>query len=210
MKKEKILTLAVLLPCLCINASAKSSAHISGSTSARYVLALAANGPRTTASGMRMLPADGNVKVTGVVTDNTGETVIGATVRVKGVQGGTVTDLDGKFTISAPAGGVLVVSYLGYKTQEVTVPANGRLSIVLQPESRQIEEVVVTALGIKRSEGWWRKPHHSEECQLYEFAFRQGGRRQHQCFFGRNGWRNTRRYARSEVAYAEQPGAVRH
>ena len=101
---------------------------------------------------MRMLPADGNVKVTGVVTDNTGETVIGATVRVKGVQGGTVTDLDGKFTISAPAGGVLVVSYLGYKTQEVTVPANGRLSIVLQPESRQIEEVVVTALGIKRSE----------------------------------------------------------
>lgn len=152
MKKEKILTLAVLLPCLCINASAKSSAHISGSNSARYVLALAANGPRTTASGMRMLPADGNVKVTGVVTDNTGETVIGATVRIKGVQGGTVTDLDGKFTISAPAGGVLVVSYLGYKTQEVTVPANGRLSIVLQPESRQIEEVVVTALGIKRSE----------------------------------------------------------
>ena len=152
MKKEKILTLAVLLPCLCINASAKSSAHIGGSTSARYVLALAANGPRTIASGMRMLPADGNVKVTGVVTDNTGETVIGATVRVKGVQGGTVTDLDGKFTISAPAGGVLVVSYLGYKTQEVTVPANGRLSIVLQPESRQIEEVVVTALGIKRSE----------------------------------------------------------
>ena len=152
MKKEKILTLAVLLPCLCINASAKSSAHIGGSTSVRYVLALAANGPRTIASGMRMLPADGNVKVTGVVTDNTGETVIGATVRVKGVQGGTVTDLDGKFTISAPAGGVLVVSYLGYKTQEVTVPANGRLSIVLQPESRQIEEVVVTALGIKRSE----------------------------------------------------------
>ena len=152
MKKEKILTLAVLLPCLCINASAKSSAHIGGSTSVRYVLALAANGPRTTASGTRMLPADGNVKVTGVVTDNTGETVIGATVRVKGVQGGTVTDLDGKFTISAPAGSVLVVSYLGYKTQEVTIPANGQLSIVLQPESRQIEEVVVTALGIKRSE----------------------------------------------------------
>ena len=152
MKKEKILTLAVLLPCLCINASAKSSAHIGGSTSVRYVLALAANGPRTIASGMRMLPADGNVKVTGVVTDNTGETVIGATVRVKGAQGGTVTDLDGKFTISAPAGSVLVVSYLGYKTQEVTIPANGQLSIVLQPESRQIEEVVVTALGIKRSE----------------------------------------------------------
>ncbi len=63
-----------------------------------------------------------------------------------------MTDLDGKFTISAPAGSVLVVSYLGYKTQEVTVPANGQLSIVLQPESRQIEEVVVTALGIKRSE----------------------------------------------------------
>lgn len=152
MKKEKILTLAVLLPCLCINASAKSSAHIGGSTSVRYVLALAANGPRTTASGTRMLPADGNVKVTGVVTDNTGETVIGATVRVKGAQGGAVTDLDGKFTISAPAGSVLVVSYLGYKTQEVTIPANGQLSIVLQPESRQIEEVVVTALGIKRSE----------------------------------------------------------
>ncbi len=87
MKKEKILTLAVLLPCLCINASAKSSAHIGGSTSVRYVLALAANGPRTIASGTRMLPADGNVKVTGVVTDNTGETVIGATVRVKGAQG---------------------------------------------------------------------------------------------------------------------------
>lgn len=54
-----------------------------------------------------------NVKVTGTVVDNTGEPIIGATVRVKNSQSGTATDLDGKFTLSVPKGSTLIISYIG-------------------------------------------------------------------------------------------------
>lgn len=82
------------------------------------------------------------VKMSGVVTDPTGETVIGASVMVKGTKDGAVTDLDGNFQIDADPGATLVISYIGYKTQEVKA-ASG-MKIMLQEDANDLQEVVVT------------------------------------------------------------------
>ena len=84
-------------------------------------------------------------QVRGIVVDEAGEPAIGATVQVKGTATGTVTDYDGRFSMSAPAGGTLVVSYVGFETQEIPVSANVR--VVLQSDSKLLEEVVVVAYG---------------------------------------------------------------
>ena len=87
-----------------------------------------------------------NISVNGHVEDSTGEPVIGATVRVEGQQGGVVTDFDGNFTIEAPAGAAISVSYIGYETAEVSASAN--LNIVLQDEAGlSLNEVVVIGYG---------------------------------------------------------------
>ncbi|WP_353331647.1 SusC/RagA family TonB-linked outer membrane protein [Bacteroides sedimenti] len=92
-------------------------------------------------------------KVSGVVlSEEDGQPVIGASVLVKGTTLGTSTDMDGKFTLSnIPASAkVLVVKYIGMKTSEVAIKPN--LTITLQTDAKVMEEVVVTAMGIKRSE----------------------------------------------------------
>lgn len=82
------------------------------------------------------LTASAQSKVTGTVTSANGETVIGATVKIKGVKGvGTVTDLDGKFTINAKPGQTLEISYIGYSNKTAKVPANGKISIYTIAES---------------------------------------------------------------------------
>ena len=86
-------------------------------------------------------------KISGVVTDGT-EPIIGASVRVKGTNKGTITDLDGRFSLDVAAGTELIVTYVGYK--EVTVKAAANMKVVLQEENTALSEVVVTALGIKR------------------------------------------------------------
>ncbi|MDR0394707.1 MAG: SusC/RagA family TonB-linked outer membrane protein, partial [Tannerella sp.] len=80
--------------------------------------------------------------------DESGDPVIGATIQLKGTSQGTVSDIDGNFTLSAPAGGTLVISYVGYRTQEVPVSANVR--VVLEIDSEILEELVVTAMGLTR------------------------------------------------------------
>ena len=90
------------------------------------------------------------VRVQGTVVDEAGEPIIGATVVVKGTSQGTVTDVDGSFTLTAPADGTLVVSYVGYATQEV--PVSTTVRVVLSEEVEMLEEVIVTAMGIRRSE----------------------------------------------------------
>lgn len=87
----------------------------------------------------------------GQVVDENGEPVIGATVTVKGTNKATATDIDGNFTLKAPKGSKLVVSYLGYTDKEVVADGNAMV-ISLQESQFQLGEVVVTALGIKRSE----------------------------------------------------------
>lgn len=90
--------------------------------------------------------------VSGIVKDENGLPIIGATVKVHGAQMGVVTDIDGKFSLKTSVGSVLTVSYIGYKTQDIKVQEGGSLNIKLEPESKQLNEVVVTALGIKRSQ----------------------------------------------------------
>ncbi|WP_298651337.1 SusC/RagA family TonB-linked outer membrane protein [uncultured Proteiniphilum sp.] len=87
-------------------------------------------------------------QVRGIVTDESGDPVIGATIQIKGTSQGTVSDIDGNFTLSAPAGGTLVISFVGYATQEVAVSANVR--VILREDAEILDEVVVTALGISR------------------------------------------------------------
>lgn len=96
--------------------------------------------------GIGLLMAQTQVR--GTVVDDESEPVIGATIQIKGTTQGTVTDYDGRFSLSAPAGGTLVISYVGYSTQEVAVSAN--VNVVLKSDSELLDEVIVTALGIKR------------------------------------------------------------
>ena len=143
MKQGKLFPLSVLfLTCCSLQAAAERNLTTNPA-------------PAATLSAMQSVRAQqtsGNVKITGTVVDNTGEPAIGATVRVKNGQHGVVTDIDGKFTIDVPKGSTLVVSYIGTQTQEVQVGNTHDLHITMQPTARQIDEVVVTALGIKRSE----------------------------------------------------------
>lgn len=90
----------------------------------------------------------GTIQVSGVVTDSkSGETVIGASVKVKSGSTGTVTDYDGKFQLSVSANATLVVSFLGYKTKEVPVANKTNLSINLDEDSELLSEVVVIGYG---------------------------------------------------------------
>jgi len=90
-------------------------------------------------------------EVTGTIlsgTDN--QPVIGATVLVKNTSTGTTTDTNGKFAINAPANSVLVVSFIGYNNKEVPIGNQTSITITLEENTKALEEVVVTALGIKR------------------------------------------------------------
>lgn len=87
------------------------------------------------------------VIVKGQVKDPSGETVIGASVLLKGTTVGTVTDLDGFFQISAPTNGTLVISYIGYTTKEVPINGQKNLSIVLSEDLEMLDEVVVIGYG---------------------------------------------------------------
>ena len=92
-------------------------------------------------------------KVVGVVKEENGEPVIGATVRLKGTQGGAVTDIDGRFTLMAEEGSELEISYIGYTTKTVRVGKADTYDISLSMGSaKELNEVVVTALGIKREQ----------------------------------------------------------
>lgn len=94
---------------------------------------------------------DHNKMVKGTVLDEHGEPIIGATVKVKGTKTATVTDIDGNFSFEVPEGSMLVVSYLGYADKEISADAKS-LTINMSENSEVLNEVVVTALGIKRSE----------------------------------------------------------
>lgn len=83
--------------------------------------------------------------VKGVVKDNTGMGVIGANILVKGTTNGTITDFDGNFTLEAKKGDVIVISFIGYKTQEV--PAAATLNVTLQDDAEVLDDVVVIGYG---------------------------------------------------------------
>ena len=88
--------------------------------------------------------------VAGTVTDAAGEPIIGASIVVKGTSRGTVSDADGYFTLSAPQGTTLEVSCIGFEKKTIKVPASGKVSVMLNEDSRSLGDVVVTAMGIKK------------------------------------------------------------
>ena len=93
--------------------------------------------------------------VTGVVTDSsTGESVPFAGVQIKGTTSGTVTDMDGIYSISVPSDGVLIFSSIGYKNLEVPVAGNSKVDVVLHPDTEQIEETIVVAFGTATKESF--------------------------------------------------------
>ena len=102
-------------------------------------------------------PQEGNQQgnqrtITGVVSDDMGP-LIGVNVLVKGTTDGCITDMDGNFTLTTTvANPVIVFSYIGYATQEVAVKGNAPINVMMSGDTQLLEEVVVTALGIKRSE----------------------------------------------------------
>lgn len=106
---------------------------------------------------MMMLPIAAfaqEMNVSGTVTDaNTGEPIIGATIKLKGSKSGAVTDLDGNFTVAAKNGQMLEVSYIGYTTKNVKVNGSKKLDIALSEDAHSLSEVVVVGYGVmKRSD----------------------------------------------------------
>ena len=88
-----------------------------------------------------------DIKVQGVVKDETGETVIGASVMQKGTTNGAVTDIDGNFSLTVPSKATLVVSYIGFTTQEIAVGGRTQLEITLKEDDQTLNEVVVVGYG---------------------------------------------------------------
>ena len=92
-----------------------------------------------------------NIKVSGQVVDPDGEPLIGATVRVKGAENGTMTDLDGNFQLDVPSNSTLVVSYVGYQDKEVAVGGRAALGqITLSSDENMLEQVVVVGYGTQK------------------------------------------------------------
>lgn len=113
--------------------------------------ALLAGSPQAIFAGVNEIQAvmqTGTVK--GQVVDVQGEPIIGASVLVKGTTNGTITDFDGNFTLGNATRGTLVVSYIGYKAQEVIIKGRNLVKVVLQEDSEILDEVVVVGYGTQK------------------------------------------------------------
>lgn len=88
--------------------------------------------------------------ITGKVTDSNGEPIIGASIKVKGSSSGTITDIDGNFSLNVSAKSVLIISYIGYKTLEVPVNGKKALDIILKEDTELLDEVVVVGYGTQK------------------------------------------------------------
>ena len=101
------------------------------------------------ASALSVWAQTGN-HVTGIVTDVTGEPMVGVAVMEKGTTHGVVTDLNGNFQIDVKRGAMLRFSFIGYKEQEMPATANGTMKVVMQEDMEQLEEVVVVGYGTQK------------------------------------------------------------
>lgn len=89
-------------------------------------------------------------QVTGQVTDSTGAPIAGASVRVKGSNAGTSTDVNGKFSLTVPDNATLIISSVGFATQEIAVSGQSVINVTLQPSTTQMDQVVVVGYGTQR------------------------------------------------------------
>lgn len=91
-----------------------------------------------------------NNKVSGTITDKSGEPIIGANVVIKGTTNGTITDIDGNYTLNVPVSAILQISYIGYLTQDVPVNGKQQINIRLVEDTQQLDEVVVVGYGTQK------------------------------------------------------------
>lgn len=89
-------------------------------------------------------------KITGIIVSETGEAIIGANVMIKGTSNGTVTDMDGKFSLNAGKGSILEISFLGYVSQQILVKNENAIHIILKEDSKALDEVVVVGYGVQK------------------------------------------------------------
>lgn len=163
-----------------------------------------ANLPRGANEASVQVSAQANkITVSGTVVDVNGEPLVGVSVLEKGTSNGTITDIDGNFSLSVSEGSILEISYVGYKS--LTVSSKEALGVlVMKEDSELLDEVVVTALGIKRSQKSFelqctgseeRCTDKGKGCQLCKQPEWKGGWCEHsaQCFGCR--WR----YPRSDA-----------
>ncbi|SDT01086.1 TonB-linked outer membrane protein, SusC/RagA family [Mucilaginibacter mallensis] len=137
---KKLLPLILLIPCIPVRASSLYKEHMVINTGLHVSQSL------HTKTLLNVSTIKGTVK------DATGQTLPGVSVSIKGTSVGTQTDANGQFTISAKVGDVLVFTSIGYTKKEVTIANINALVVELNTDARNLNEVVVTALGVKRSE----------------------------------------------------------
>lgn len=101
-----------------------------------------------------IVPAQQNTqkRISGTIVDENEEPVIGANIIEKGTSNGTVTDFDGKFSLEVPEDATLQISYIGYLGQDISTRGKTDFNIILKEDTQTLDEIVVTALGLKRSE----------------------------------------------------------
>ena len=122
--------------------------------------------------------------VKGQVVDAAGEPVIGATVQVKGTTNGTITDFDGNFILNnVPEKGILVISYIGYKAQEVNISGKTSIKVVVKEDTEVLDEVVVVAGAlspVKES----KIPLNNNLTCIVHFTGKEGWWYTYQCYYG--------------------------
>lgn len=95
--------------------------------------------------------AQSSKRITGIVLDATGMPVIGANVMEKGTTNGTITDMDGKFSLNVEKGATLIISYIGFSNQEIKIGNQTNLSITMKEDAEALDELVVVGYGVQKN-----------------------------------------------------------
>ena len=101
-------------------------------------------------TSLPIVAQSGQKRITGQVVDQNGEPIIGANVVVKGTTNGTITDIDGNFSLDVPNNAILVVSYIGYSDQQVAVGNQSAIHIAMSEDTQKLDEVVVVGYGTQK------------------------------------------------------------
>ena len=117
-----------------------------------------------------------NVTVKGIVKDASGESVIGASFVEEKTTNGTITDIDGNFTLSVKPDAVLEVSYVGYVTQKIQVKGQTILNILLKEDTQALQEIVVVGYGTQKKEDLTSSICHSKSQRSFESSRWSNGR----------------------------------
>ncbi|MGB4902343.1 MAG: carboxypeptidase-like regulatory domain-containing protein, partial [Saprospiraceae bacterium] len=91
-----------------------------------------------------------DIKVSGIIRDENGDGVPGATILVKGTNSGTASDVNGYYSLSAPATGILTVSYIGYQSMDISINGQSTLDITITPAASSLDEIVVIGYGSQK------------------------------------------------------------